>query len=221
MPEHAMWYRIAPFAAYVFFMLLADLLSILGWNSYELRWLYAVKIMVVVILLWKLSGHYKELALPRFISWNTWAIAVLAGVGIFLAWINLTTDWMVTGQSAGFDPRQNNAISPALALMRWSGAALVIPVMEELFWRSFVLRWLSQANFLALDPAQVSWRAFVLTAVLFAVQHHLWLAGLMAGMAYGALYMYSRSLWPAIVAHAVTNFLLGGWILYTGNWNFW
>lgn len=220
-PAHEAWYRIIPFAGYVFFMLLADVLAWLGWNAQELRWLYVIKITAVVVLLWKFWGRYTELLRPTRLNTRTWLTALLVGVVVFGVWINLTNGWMTTGHSDGFDPRQGDALNPVLVMMRWAGAALVVPVMEELFWRSFLMRWLSHANFAALDPAQISLRALVLTALLFAVQHHLWLAGLIAGMAYGGLYIYCRSLWPCIVAHAVTNALLGGWVLYTGNWSFW
>ena len=165
MPAHAAWSRIAPFAAYVFFMLLADLLSGLGWSAAELRWLYPVKITVVVILLWQQWGHYSELVAPSDINRRTWLTAVLVGIGVFIAWINLTSDWMVGGKSGGFDPREGAVINPALTFTRLAGAALVVPVMEELFWRSYVLRWLSHSHFLAVNPAQVSFRAFCLACL--------------------------------------------------------
>ena len=63
-PAHEAWYRTMPFAAYVFFMLLADVLAWLVWNAQELRWLYAIKIAAVVVLLWKFWGRYTELLTP-------------------------------------------------------------------------------------------------------------------------------------------------------------
>jgi CAAX prenyl protease-like protein len=59
------------------------------------------------------------------------------------------------------------------------------------------------------------------TVILFGVEHNLWLAGMVAGVVYGLLYMRSNTLWSPILAHSVTNGLLGGWIIYTGNWGYW
>jgi membrane protease YdiL (CAAX protease family) len=44
---------------------------------------------------------------------------------------------------------------------------------------------------------------------------------MVAGAAYTLLYMRSGTLWAPTLAHAVTNGLLGAWILATGNWTYW
>jgi CAAX prenyl protease-like protein len=53
------------------------------------------------------------------------------------------------------------------------------------------------------------------------VEHSLWAAGILAGLAYGWLYMKTNNLWVPILAHAVTNGMLGLWVLHTGQWTFW
>ena len=83
-------------------------------------------------------------------------------------------------------------ISPVAVLVRAAGATLLVPLMEELFWRSFLLRWLQERNFLALRPARIGWRAATVSIVLFGVEHNLWLAGMVAGLAYTFLYMRSE-----------------------------
>ncbi|PSJ16238.1 CAAX prenyl protease-related protein [Nitrosomonas supralitoralis] len=221
MLDRANFCRIAPFGAYVFFMVLEDVLLKFGWEANDLRLLYAVKIAVVVGLLWAMRGAYSELRWPIGSSFRTWATAMTAGIVVFVAWINLTVDWMVMGESVGFDPRNNDDIDWFLVTIRLIGAALVVPVMEELFWRSFLMRWLDHPNFLAVNPAQVGLKAFCITAALFAIAHSLWLAGLFAGIVYNLLYMRSRTLWSPILAHATTNGVLGVWIIYTENWGFW
>jgi CAAX prenyl protease-like protein len=57
--------------------------------------------------------------------------------------------------------------------------------------------------------------------VPFALEHHLWFAGLLAGVAYGWLYIRAGNLWVPVVAHTITNGLLGVWVLHTGHWEFW
>jgi CAAX prenyl protease-like protein len=51
--------------------------------------------------------------------------------------------------------------------------------------------------------------------------HTLWLAAVMAGLAYALLYVRSGKLWLPVIAHAVTNGALGIWVVATGNWQFW
>ena len=74
---------------------------------------------------------------------------------------------------------------------------------------------------MALDPAQIGMRALLIASALFAVEHQQWLAGLIAGLAYGGLYIYTRNLWASILAHAVTNAGLGVYVIMTGRWQFW
>ena len=52
-------------------------------------------------------------------------------------------------------------------------------------------------------------------------EHGLWFAGIVAGLAYALLYRRSGNLWAAIIAHSITNLLLGCWVVYSGNWQFW
>jgi CAAX prenyl protease-like protein len=67
----------------------------------------------------------------------------------------------------------------------------------------------------------VGLKALAIGAVLFGLEHNLWLAGIVAGLAYSLLYMRSGNLWTAILAHGVTNGVLGAWIVITGNWYYW
>jgi CAAX prenyl protease-like protein len=128
---------------------------------------------------------------------------------------------MIFGSPAGFDPRSEGRIDWLLVAIRILGAALVVPVMEELFWRSFLMRWVAAPNFESVEPSQLGPKSFIVTVLLFGFEHNLWLAGIVAGAAYSLLYMRHRSLWSPILAHAVTNGLLGIWVVRTGNWSYW
>lgn len=148
--------------------------------------------------------------------------AVLSGIGVFLAWILLDGLYPHLGQSA-FNPYAN--AGGALALLyigfRMIGAVVVVPVMEELFWRSFALRFVLQADFRALPLGRFSWYAFFLVSLLFGLEHHRWLAGLVAGLVYGGLLFRSRNLFVPILSHAITNLLLGLYVLATHEWAYW
>ena len=74
---------------------------------------------------------------------------------------------------------------------------------------------------MTLDPARIGLKALFIASALFAVEHLQWLAGLVAGLAYGWLYIRTRNLWAPIIAHAVTNGALGAYVVATGRWSFW
>lgn len=220
MIERAAVYRIAPFFLYMAFIAVADLARRMGWSAAELRWLYPVKVGVVALALWCWRRHYSELrgAKPGA---GALALSAAVGVAVLVLWLNLDAGWMRIGQSSGFDPRDGGRINWVLALSRLAGAALVVPLMEELFWRSYLLRWLDRPDFLQLAPAAGSLRAAAITALLFGVEHDLWFAGVVAGLSYGWLYRRTGNIWAPVVAHCVTNGLLGCWIIATGAWIYW
>jgi CAAX prenyl protease-like protein len=218
--NRAAWARILPFFTYMAFIAAAELLGRLGWSAAELRWLYGVKIAAVVLVLAICRRHYCELKMFRLPAPGV-LLALTVGVVVLVLWLSLGAGWMTIGAAAGFDPTTAGRIDWALVLVRIAGAALVVPVMEELFWRSFLLRWLDTADFESVDPSQVTFKSGLITSVLFGFEHNLWLAGIVAGTAYCALYMRHRTIWSPILAHAVTNGLLGMWVVGTSSWSYW
>lgn len=220
MIDPAAWRRIAPFFLYMAFIVVADLAAWLGMEAAALRYLYPLKVGLVALLLFCWRAHYSELRGQR-LDRRAVLLSVVVGLVVLVLWVNLDAHWMRIGQSAGFDPRDDGRINWLLVVLRISGAALVVPLMEELFWRSFLMRWLDNPAFLLQKPAQASLRASLITAVLFGVEHDLWLAGIVAGLSYGWLYRRTGNIWAPIVAHAITNGVLGGWIIATGTWIYW
>jgi CAAX prenyl protease-like protein len=185
------------------------------------RWLYGVRVILVGLLLAWFWRGYLELDSAGSVGARDWLLALVVGIAVFALWIHLDVPILSFGQAGGFDPRTEGQIDWRLALVRLAGAALLVPVMEELFWRSLVMRWIESPAFLKVDPRRVGWKALAISSALFALEHHLWFAGLLAGLAYGWLYVRTGNLWVPVLAHAVTNLLLGLWILYTGSWRFW
>jgi CAAX prenyl protease-like protein len=108
-----------------------------------------------------------------------------------------------------------------LALIRLGGSAFVIAVIEEFFWRGFLYRWLLSKDIMNADLSRIHWAAFVIVALIFGLEHDRWLAGLLAGLIYGAMYVRTRDIWATAAAHAVTNLLLGMYVLAAGAYSFW
>lgn len=211
--------RVAPFAFYIVIMMISGLMQDAGT---DVRWMYALRAGGTALLLLYLRKHFTELAWSNRPTVQQLLLAVFAGLIVFLLWINLNQDWMMVGSTSGYDPRTGSgALDIGMVVTRLAGAALVVPVMEELFWRSFIMRWLDHADFQTLAPARVTVKALLISSVVFAVEHTFWLAGLAAGLIYGALYIRTQNLWVSVIAHAVTNGVLGFWVLKTGHWQYW
>ncbi len=202
-------------------MVLDPILQPLLPTGFDERWLYGVKVGLVLVALAALWRHYAELKDISSVRRSEWALALGIGAAVFVLWVNLDFQPLAFAGSGGFDPRTGEGVSLGFAAVRLAGAILIVPVMEELFWRSFILRWIQHSSFIAVDPAALGLRALVISSALFASEHRLWFAGLLAGLAYGWLYKRSGKLWVPILAHAVTNGLLGAYVLATGSWTFW
>jgi CAAX prenyl protease-like protein len=197
----------------------ADASAIAGVDT---RWLYLVQVVVPLAALLAWRASYRELAvLPR--RARPVFISIGAGIGVFLLWITPVPGWMHLGASvASFVPVDaGGALRWDLIAARAFGAVLVVPLMEELFWRSFLMRWIEQRDFLSLAPASVSRFAVLASSLVFALAHELWLAGLVAGLVYAQLYRRLGNLWYAVLAHATTNLALGGWVVSQRAWPYW
>ena len=213
--------RCLPFGLYILLLVLEGMLP--GWvPDFDVRWLYPVKAGLVALALVVLWRHYTELK-SWSLSFGHVFLSLAVGLLVLVLWVNLDAGWMLMGEMGkGFNPTQETGqIDWMLVAFRIAGAALVVPIMEELFWRSFLQRWVQNPDFLALNPAQIGLKALLIASALFAIEHVQWLAGLIAGLAYGWLYIRTRNLWAPILAHAVTNGGLGIYVVTTGQWSFW
>ncbi len=221
--------RIAPFTLYMAFVGLDEGLRYLaarGVMTLSERFfldLYPLKALSVGILLYLCRKNYFEVRLRDLAKPFATLTAVATGIAVFVLWIHMDFSFATMGSPPGFDPNifHGHAERIFMKAARLSGAVLVVPVMEELFWRSFLIRYVVAPDFIKVTIGRFTWPSFLITAVLFGLEHHLFLAGIMAGITYNLLLYYTRSLSQCIVAHAVTNLALGIYVLNTGKWYFW
>ncbi|MEO7744105.1 MAG: CAAX prenyl protease-related protein [Usitatibacter sp.] len=212
--------RVAPFAVFIGFLAAQPYLD----RVFDPRWVVVTRGLAVAAVLALLWRNYVELHREQLrAATSDWLLAVAVGVGVFFFWIEFSAGWSTFGEApAGFVPlHADGSVDALLVGLRLFGLALAVPVMEELFWRSFLMRRIDSAEFLHFDPRRTSLLAIALSSALFALEHSQWFAGLIAGAGYAWLYMRSRSLLIPIVSHATTNAILGTWILATGSWTFW
>lgn len=217
-------YRLLPFALYIVLMAAEPWLASQLSGSIDTRWLYGFRSLLSATLILWFWRHFSELEMGLSdVTFREVGLSLGVGLAVLFIWLLLDNGIFVMGtRGTGFVPlRADGGMEWPLVMMRLLGSALVVPVMEELFWRSFLMRWLNAPEFWKLIPASVGLRALVLSSVVFGFEHSQWAAGILAGLAYGWLYMWRGRLWLPILAHMVTNAGLGFWVLATGAWYFW
>ena len=195
-----------------------------NWKSlYPLT--YVAKTVVVAAMLFAFRRLYTR------VRWNYWWLGLIVGViGIF-QWVPMQL-WL---QQFPFfkPPKPEDVFNPfrdipaawvwAFIGVRIVGAVLVVPVMEELFWRDFLWRQILAPNdFKLAKVGEWAWPPFLIVAGAFAVVHgNWWLTSIVWALMVGTLLVYTKSLGACIIAHATTNLLLAGYVLWTKDWAFW
>ena len=98
----------------------------------------------------------------------------------------------------------------------------LVPLIEELFWRSFLIRWLIDPDdFQRVPIGRMTPFAAGGTAVLFALAHPEWLPALITGLLWAWLLWQTKSLSACLISHAVANLALGIYVMATGDWKYW
>ena len=178
-------------------------------------WWYPLRVVLTacaLVLLWR---HYHRIAFR--ISW----FAVATGVLVFLLWLLLVPDDSVA--SAATDLHLQGIPSGLLIawlLFRTLGAVVTVPLAEELAFRGYLFELLG-SNAKASRWSSFPWLALIVSSILFGLLHSAWLAGLLAGLAYGLVRCYRNNVADAFVAHATTNALLSVYVVTTGSWSLW
>jgi uncharacterized protein len=192
-------------------------------------WLYLAKVIVAGWFLWLARRAIPELSWK--ISWE----AGLVGVAVFVLWVGLDPllvqlGWAQSYPKLNFGGSSWNPVASfgekSLAalffiVLRLAASSLLVPMLEEVFFRSFLYRYIEKPDFLSVSLRHFSGRALLITSVIFGLEHREWLAGILAGAAYQGLVWRKGRLGDAITAHALTNLLLGAWVVWKGAWHFW
>jgi len=188
-----------------------------------LYYIYPIKALMVGTILFLFKKKYQELKFKDLTNLPATMFALAIGLLVFVLWIRM--DWTLgtAGVPQGFNPSllPGKYVQIALVFFRVAGAVLVVPLMEELFWRSFLIRFIIDKNFDSVRLGTFTWASFLVTAVLFGLEHNYILAGVMAGVFYNLLLYKTRSLAQCVLSHAVTNLALAIYVVSTGKWQFW
>jgi hypothetical protein len=171
---------------------------------------------------------------PREISLRPrhWLFSTLIGIGVFFVWI--APDSLIPGYrqavlfSNGIVGHAHPSIhpdalrNPMFLFLRTLRAVVIVPIVEELFWRGWLMRWVIDNEFWKMPLGAYRPLAFWITAILFASEHGpYWDVGLLAGIIYNAWMVRSKSLADCIWMHAVTNAALCAYVIAAKQWQYW
>lgn len=158
--------------------------------------------------------------------------SVLIGAAVFFLWI--APDLLIPGYRSSL--WFSNAIAGHLHsslgaealhsswVLAWrtARAVVIVPVIEELFWRAWLMRWLINSDFRRVPLGAYTPLSFWVTAVLFACEHGpYWDVGLVTGVIYNFWMIRSKSVADCILMHAVTNAMLSAYVIASGSWQYW
>jgi CAAX prenyl protease-like protein len=212
-----------PMAVFLLLLALRSLLQNGGgawWRASPEFWIYpAQTILCGGLLLW-FRREYEFGGARRI------AFALLVGVGVFCLWISPQALFGFAPRLDGFNPEAVSGSPAAYSttlLLRFLRLVVVVPLIEEIFWRGFVLRYFINEKFHAVPIGAFSWLSFAAVTVGFGFAHSRpdWIVALIAGALYNCVAYRTKSLASCVLAHAVTNLLLGLWIMATRQWGFW
>jgi hypothetical protein len=188
----------------------------------------AKEIVRDLVILGAIVGFSRRVLPTRAPHW--WA-SILLGLAVCALWVApdaLVPGWResplfqnsVTGRLTTSIPHAE--LTPLMLALRAARAALLVPVLEELFWRGWLPRWLQDTRFERVPLGQYTPFAFWATAVLFAAEHGpFWEVGLLCGVIYNWWMRRTRSLGDLVLAHAVTNAALSAYVIVGERWTFW
>ncbi|MFO1488982.1 MAG: CAAX prenyl protease-related protein [Verrucomicrobiota bacterium] len=206
--------RVAPF---VIFLFLTSAPSFFGDSTRF--WFYVAKTFVGAWLVWEMRPFVAEMRWA--FSWE----AVAVGIGVFFMWVFLDPFYpQAKAPSVVWNPfaefGESSGTAWLFAGIRILGMTIVVPPLEEAFYRSFLYRYFVRINFLEMPLSRFHFTSFLVTAVIFGVSHQQWLAGILCGFAYQWLALRKNRLGDSMTAHAITNFMLGVWVVWKGDWKF-
>jgi exosortase E/protease (VPEID-CTERM system) len=183
--------------------------------------LYVVRVVTAIVLLWLCRQAYSSGTWSWSWSWS----AVLIGTMVFLVWMILEPTPNEADPGTLAIPRALHAMTTSGAMLwlaaRFLGAVVMVPLIEELAFRGYLLRRLIAADFDRVPFTRFTWASFLVSSLVFGAMHQRWLAGTIAGMFYALVVRRRGQLCDGVVAHATTNLLIATVVLTTGAWSLW
>jgi CAAX prenyl protease-like protein len=168
-------------------------------------------------------------------TWNSNGLlwGLLAGLIGGVLWIILCTwnlesgiipylpGWAQPAARTGKNPHADPFMAELFTALRLLGLIVVVPWMEELFWRGFLNRFLIHENWQTVPFGKFTPMSFAVVTLLFVAVHPEWTAAVVWGIGINLVLMWTRNIWACVAAHAGSNAVLGFYILTYEQWQLW
>lgn len=204
-------------------------------------WMWTIRAALLVPLVAFLAA---SLQLPRLrISWLSIVVGIIGvvlWVGVDALGIRAWASGLLGEESTigGFLFPPRDAINPAdlygagsarywwFLIARFTGLALIVPIVEELMLRGWLMRMVDPpptggVAFWHIPFGEVSLRAAAIGIGFEVLIHPEKLAAVVWFSLTTWLMFKTKNFWDCVAAHAVTNFLLGVWVMWQGEWELW
>ena len=214
---------VAPMALFIALLGLKSALgSVRGafWLEHAEYWIFPVQTLACGALVWRFWPAY-ELNRPSRLGFG-----VGIGILVFVLWISPQAIFGFPPRTDGFNPEAfigQPGLYWVTVVFRFLRLVVVVPLVEEIFWRGFLLRYLINEKFDEVPFGTFSRLSFFAVTIAFAFSHSRpdWAAAAITGALYNCVAYRTKSLSTCVLTHAVTNCLLGLWIMWTKQWGVW
>jgi exosortase E/protease (VPEID-CTERM system) len=181
------------------------------------EWLYPLRLVAALAVFWWFRAEYRKL------DWKFGWLGPVAGAAVFAMWFGLARWQHVDGTALGGQLAQ---------LARWQrvgwiaaravAAVVTVPIAEELAFRGYLARRVMAADVETVPFARLSAAAMLVSSAVFGLMHgKMWVAGIVAGLAFAGVAKVRGRLGEAVAAHATANLLIAVWVLVSGDFGMW
>ncbi len=192
--------QIAPFIVLLASSLLAGAVFLQPESGYPLR---AVLMAAAVLLFRKV--YRAEIQTVD-------AVPLIAGALVAVVWLVVKAGGSALTAADILGPVSQGAVI-LWVFFRIIGTVLLVPFIEEMFFRGYLLH---RLNFGGLAGKGT---ALALSSALFGALHaNIWLASA-SGLIFGLLALRRGRVFDAVVAHSTANSLIAAWALWAGDWS--
>ena len=239
--------HVYPFVAFMSFMLVLMILGyLIEWKHPDAPWWRQQPAQIVyplqtLVALGFLVYFWRSYTFNWSWKWGLAGVGFGAvGIGFWLLPTVLYEAWGlkenpggwlgmlgVEARKEGFDPGvfDNPFAYWASLSFRFLRAAVVVALVEEIFWRGFVMRlacdW--EGDYWKQPFGKHRWLSYLIVTGLFVVAHSS--SDYAGAFVYGTmtylLCVWSKNLGACVIMHATANFLMGVYIMASGNYGLW
>ncbi len=167
---------------------------------------YPIRVLAMLAALWPFRQLYLGM------GWTLDGVAILAGLAVGLGWL-----WFDPADpAAGMELAAALGGLPGWALAVWivarlAGTTLLVPLVEELFFRGYLLLHMPKQS----PVPRIA--ALILSTVCFAALHGRWVAAGVAGLLFGLVALRGGRVASAVQAHMAANVVVAAWAFITSD----